>query len=125
VGPRVTRGVCHETFDHTALIKTILTRFAANPEQAIARMGTRVQNAPHLGNVLEDAPRDDIAPHTEVRAALDRWRTAAAASRYASPGATASPAPDGAGRPLRLHDFQEEFARFALPMREVLPPSQP
>jgi hypothetical protein len=28
--------------DHTSLIKTILQRFAADPEQAIAKMGTRV-----------------------------------------------------------------------------------
>ena len=43
VGPRVKQFVCHETFDHTTLIKTILTRFASDPEQAIAEMPQRVQ----------------------------------------------------------------------------------
>jgi phospholipase C len=37
VGPRVKQFVCHQTFDHTTLIKTILTRFAPDPDAAIAR----------------------------------------------------------------------------------------
>ena len=125
VGPRVGNAVCHETLDHTVLIKTILTRFAPTPEQSIQEMGTRVQNARHLGIVLEDAPRQDIPAHDEVRSALDVWRAQARADRRAAPDQAASPAPDGAGRPLVLHDFQEEFGRFALGMRHLLPPSQP
>ncbi|MFL5862760.1 MAG: alkaline phosphatase family protein [Solirubrobacteraceae bacterium] len=125
VGPRVSNTVCHETLDHTVLIKTILTRFAADPDQAAQRMGTRVQNAEHLGIVLEDAPRAGIPAHDEVRSALDDWRTKARADRRAAPDRAPSPAPDGAGRPLVLHDFQEDFGRFALAMRHLLPPSQP
>jgi phospholipase C len=125
VGPRVGQSVCHEVLDHTVLIKTILTRFAADPAQAIQRMGQRVENAQHLGIVLGDAPRRGIPPSAGPRAAISEWRTHSRAARRAAPAAGASLAPDGAGRPLVLHDFQEEFARFALPMRDLLPPSQP
>jgi phospholipase C len=59
VGPRVPQQVCHELFDHTTLMKTILLRFASDPEQAIARMGVRVADASHLGVVLADASRAD------------------------------------------------------------------
>ena len=31
IGPRVQNTVCHQVFDHTSLINTILTRFAGNP----------------------------------------------------------------------------------------------
>ncbi len=125
VGPRVRQFVCHQTLDHTVLIKTILTRFAKNTEQAIQRMGTRVQNAQHLGILLEPEPRKEIGAHDDARSAIDAWRTRARARRQASGEGTRSPAPDGAGQPLILHDFQKEFARFALPMRRILPPSQP
>jgi phospholipase C len=125
VGPRVGNAVCHETLDHTVLIKTILTRFADQADDAIRAMGTRVQNARHLGIVLQDAPRGDIPAHDEVRADITAWRAQARADRRAAPDRAPSPAPDGAGRPLVLHDFQEEFGRFALSMRHLLPPSQP
>src|SRR4029077_5799583 len=73
VGPRVKQFVCHQTFDHTSLIKTILTRFAKNPDQAIAQMPQRVQNAAHLGVTLADAPRTDIPGTQDVRDAIDAW----------------------------------------------------
>jgi phospholipase C len=117
--------VCHEVLDHTVLIKTILTRFADQADDAIQAMGTRVQNARHLGIVLEDEPRRDVPSHDQVRAAIDAWRARARAERRAAIDQAPSPAPDGAGRPLVLHDFQEEFGRFALGMRQLLPPGQP
>jgi phospholipase C len=125
VGPRVRRTVCHETLDHTVLIKTILTRFADNPQQAIQRMGSRVQSAQHLGILLESEPRKEIGAPDDARSAIEKWRTMARERRQAKPNGTRSPAPDGAGQPLVLHDFQEQFARFALPMRRILPPGQP
>ncbi|MDQ6751228.1 MAG: hypothetical protein M3Z33_10810, partial [Actinomycetota bacterium] len=51
VGPRVKPFACHQQFDHTTLIKTILTRFAKHPEQAIGQMSRRVAAARHLGGV--------------------------------------------------------------------------
>ncbi len=126
VGPRVKQGVCHEVFDHTTLIKTILTRFAKNPDQAIAKMPRRVANAPHLGVLLADEPRTDIPGPEDARSAIKAWRSTARASREAAPTQQPSPAPDGAGRPLHPHDFQAEFLKFALSMRHAgLPSGQP
>jgi phospholipase C len=126
VGPRVQPGVCHESFDHTTLIKTILTRFAKDPDAALARMGARVQAAPHLGVLLADAPRTDVPDHSEAAAAIADWRQQARAVRRGSAGEGASPAPDGAGRRIELHDFQEDFVRFALSMRAAgLPYGEP
>jgi phospholipase C len=126
VGPLVKKFVCHETFDHTALIKTVLTRFAADPEAAIAQVGPRVRTSPHLGIVLEDEPRTDIEDHSDARDAIEKWRGEARERRRADPQRAPSPAADGAGQPLVLHDFQEEFVKFALMMRHAgLPPGQP
>jgi phospholipase C len=125
VGPRVKNFVCHQTFDHTSLIKTILLRFAAKAEEAIEKMGPRVQAAPHLGQVLEDAPRSDLADHDHLHDQLACWREEARDERRAQPSAP-SQAGDGAGQEMILHDFQEDFLRFALAMRKTgLPPGHP
>jgi len=125
VGPRVSNFVCHETLEHTSLIATILRRFAANPEHAIAAMPERVQRAPHLGMVLEAEPRTDLEPRDQLHEEMSAWRRAARRERRAGDGKPSSSF-DGAGHPLDLHDFQEEFARFALAMRDAgLPPGQP
>jgi hypothetical protein len=88
-------------------------------------MPTRVQNAADLGLVLQDQPRADSPDHAPVRKAIDAWRAAAQAARRAAPKAP-SPAPDGAGQPLQLQDFQHDFAKFALALRQGgLPPGQP
>ena len=55
VGPRVKQHVCHQLFDHTSLIKTILLRFAGDGERAIDEMSARVgherlKKANHLGH---------------------------------------------------------------------------
>ncbi|HET9675925.1 MAG TPA: alkaline phosphatase family protein, partial [Solirubrobacterales bacterium] len=127
VGPRVKNFVCHEVFDHTSLIATILQRFAANPEHALRAMPERVQmtKQKHLGLMLESEPRRDIAPHAELHDEMVEWRKQARQERRAGDG-KASPSFDGAGHPLELHDFQREFAQFALAMRDAgLPPGQP
>ncbi len=126
VGPRVRKHVCHDVFEHTSLIATILKRFARNPEQALKAMPPRVQNAPHLGTLLEAAPRTDIEGREELRAQMAKWRKDARAERRSGNGNSPSPAPDGAGHELELHDFQEEFVKFVFAMREKgLPSNQP
>jgi phospholipase C len=126
IGPRVPHNVSHEMFDHTSLINTILTRFAANPEEAIGQMGGRVTHAKHLGVLLADQPRTDLPEPTSVRKLIDEWHLEAQAERRGATGGGPSDALDGAGRAFSLHDFQEEFARFALLMRRhVLPPGEP
>jgi phospholipase C len=125
IGPRVGNFVCHETLEHTSLIKTILQRFAANPEHAIAAMPERVQRAPHLGIVLKAEPRTDLEPRDQLHNEMGAWRKAARHERRAEAGKP-SPSFDGAGHSFELHDFQEEFVKFAMAMRDAgLPPGQP
>jgi phospholipase C len=124
IGPRVPHSVCHETFEHTSLIATILRRFAANPEAALAKMPTRAQNAPHLGVALADEPRHDLPGTADLRRQMDQWRIGSRDARRAKDGP--APAVEGAGHRVVLHDFQEDFLKFALAMRDAgLPGGQP
>jgi len=133
IGPRVKRGACHEVFEHTSLIATILRRFAADPEGAIAKMPGRVHGAPHLGALLEERPRPEAldrerlqAQIDEVRERLVNWRTKARQRRRARDGEPSPETDGGAGQKQHLLDWQEEFLGFALRMRqEGLPPGQP
>jgi phospholipase C len=125
-GPRVANAVCHEQFDHTSLINTILARFAKHPAKAIANMPARVATARHLGTVLQDDPRTDIPAPDAARETIDRWRIANRVRHKPRAASVPAAAADGAGQPFVLHDFQDEFARFALAMRQAgLPPGQP
>lgn len=55
------RSVSNTIFDHTSIIKTILTRFCAKPDGTIPKMGTRVAAAAHLGELLSaQSPRAAI-----------------------------------------------------------------
>jgi phospholipase C len=127
VGPRVRQFVCHQAFDdepwdHTALIRSILMAFAANPDAALKAMGGRVaERRAHLGLMLEENPRTDLpAEATDTKKRLREWRTAAREARLASARGEASAAPDGAGQPLVLTEFQEEWTAFAGVIREGL-----
>lgn len=129
IGPRVAQHVCHTRFDHTALIKTILTRFVPEDQgqraAAIAAMPRRVRNSEHLGVVLADRPRNDLPDPRELRPRIDKvlgqMRDARRAARE-----QASRAPDGVGQLHEFHEFQEEFLLFAHRMRKKgLPPGQP
>jgi phospholipase C len=124
VGPRVQNRVCHDVFEHTGLIATILRRFAADPERALRAMPERVRLARDLGVLLEAEPRAEIEGRAALHEEMAAWRTHARAVRRGTESPSA--APDGAGHPLELHHFQEEFVEFALAMREQgLPPGQP
>jgi phospholipase C len=126
IGPRVRKFVCKQSFDHTTLIKTILLRFADDPQQALGEMPARVQGAPDLGQVLQPDPRPDIRDHSAVKAGLDEWRLSARVDREARANGQASSAPDGAAQPLRLSDFQTDFLGFAHAMGHLgLPAGHP
>jgi phospholipase C len=133
VGPRVRKHVCHEVLEHTSLIATILRRFAANPDQAIANMPWRVRQAPDLGSLLEPRPRPEacerdrlLAQIQDARAQLDGWRARARDARRSREGQPSAEPDGGAGQVQDLHDWQEQFVSFALTMRDHgLPPGQP
>ncbi len=141
-GPRVRRQVLHAPeeiegrdkreqpqFDHTALIKTILLAFAEDPDAALKNMPSRVQRAPHLGNMLLSRPRRDVDDPRNARRLLETWRQEARRRRAAQPaeaGTSAKPgrgtrslAPDGAGHPLILTDFQADWQKAAMAMRKL------
>jgi phospholipase C len=125
IGPTVKNFVCKEVFDHTTLIKTMLSRFASDPDNAIAQMPARVRGARDLRIVLQDESRMDIADHTPVKDKLAGWRQSARDEREAQAQDT-SVAPDGAGQPLVLNEFQADFLGFAQAMGHLgLPPGHP
>jgi phospholipase C len=61
-------------FDHTSIIKTILTRFC-NRGGTIPAMTERVQAANHLGHLLTDGARPGVADHTALADQLVQWRS--------------------------------------------------
>jgi phospholipase C len=120
VGPRVKRQVLHgppgsaegrqPQFDHTSIIKTILLAFAEKPAAALAAMPKRVQRAPDLGSVLGPVRTDIDDPRT-ARDLMNAWRAEAVQRRRAqvrADGTTGALAPDGAGQPVVLTEFQGE-----------------
>jgi phospholipase C len=61
VSPYLDEGVSDVVFDHTSIIKTILLRFADDPDRALEEMGERTVQANHLGELLTrpaGQPRD-------------------------------------------------------------------
>ncbi len=125
IGPRVRAHVCHELFDHTSLIATILRRFAPDPATAIAGMGSRVARAADLRGVLETGPRQSLPDHTHLLDQAIEWHSDLRRGRMAT-AKSASPVPGGAGHELVPHEFQREFLSFALEMRRKgLPPGKP
>ena len=118
VGPRVRQEVCHTQFDHTSLIATILRRFAAKPDQALAKMGKRASGAADVSGCLGDSVRNNIPSHSYLHEVLAGRRLEARARRRPAVGGQ-SPAVDGAGHEMVLHDFQSEFLRFAMLMRHA------
>jgi phospholipase C len=125
VGPRVERRVCHELFDHTSLIKTILLRFAADPRRALEHMPPRVRSARDLSVILADRPRQDLASHDHLRTIIDQWHLDLRGERRAPGASQPSNAPDGAGHPLLLTDYQTEFVRFAQAFNDIDHRSRP
>ena len=75
-----TRTVSKTVFDHTSIIKTILTRFCAKKDGSIPKMGARVAAAKHLGELLtEQSPRKIKRSEYQplLDAAANRARTSA------------------------------------------------
>jgi hypothetical protein len=105
-----------------------LLAFAEDPEAALNKMPQRVQDAPHLGSALVGRPRTDVDDPRNARSLMDRWRHEARSRRQVDPttlrsnktkdGAHSS-APDGAGHPLVLTEFQSDWQKAAIAMRRL------
>jgi hypothetical protein len=99
-------------------------RRASFPERALARMPKRAQDAPDLGGLIAAAPRGDLPGTDGLREQIESWRSEALGARRSANGPAANG--EGAGNPVVLHDFQEEYLKFALAMRDAgLPAGQP
>jgi phospholipase C len=89
ISPWVSAGqVCHQIFDHTAILKTILTRFRTKiPEAALPLYGPRVNASPHLGvalNMTGRAERPSPIDPARIRTARRTRKTDPAALRTLS-----------------------------------------
>jgi len=108
-------------FDHSSLIKTILTRFCSANGQ-IPRLTSRVQAAEHLGHLLSDPStpaRGPAADHSALVGRMVAWRQEAAEARFDKPVAFGGP-------PGRLTDFQTGFYDMAGTLRHAgLPAGHP
>jgi phospholipase C len=108
-------------FDHTSILKTILTRFC-NKDGQIPELSARVAAAEHLGHLLSDpnAPRrGPVADHSAVSERMVHWREGWAQARYEDPVGAGGP-------PGRLNDLQQGFYEMARLLRHAgLPGGHP
>jgi phospholipase C len=75
VSPWVVPGsVSSEIFDHTSIVKTILTRFCKDSAGAIPVMSDRVTAANHLGAVLSRSTAAPAPAMTGAVAAMSKWK---------------------------------------------------
>jgi len=105
VSPYVTAGAVSKTvFDHTSIIKTILTRFAKKKNGKLPNMGSRVAAANHRGELLTRGTarrikRPEYQPLVDAPA---RWHEEMVLDGTPQPG-------EGLAVPHELTDFQADF----------------
>jgi phospholipase C len=125
VSPFAAKGVCKETFEHTSIIKTILLRFASDPDAALAQMGERTANARHLGELLTSSEQDalqrpseqDLARLAEVIAG---WRQRSYDAGLLEPASPAESLVEA------VTDLQREVIGGAVVLRgDGVPPGRP
>jgi phospholipase C len=107
VSPWIAKGKASDTvFDHTSIIKTILTRFGGDANGQLPNMGARVAAANHLGELLtETSPRPQVA-RADYQALLDQaagWH-----EQLVQVGVRAQN-PTGPAIAHELTDFQADF----------------
>jgi phospholipase C len=73
VSPWATRGVCKQQFDHTSIIKTILTRFC-QVDGKIPDMGLRTTEAADLGYALTASEPQPTPSIEEMVSAVAAWQ---------------------------------------------------
>jgi hypothetical protein len=102
--------VCKTVFDHTSIIKTILTRHRAQiHSENLTRFGPRVNQANHLGFALQKQPRTFLAAPTPSGPAPPTSRKLSVAEIAARRG---KPRIGDAGDPK---DFRASLCRAMLP----------
>jgi phospholipase C len=96
-------AVSHTVFDHTSIIKTILTRFCADKNGKIPNMGKRVAAAKHLGELLTEAKPRAATPRTGYQTLLDK------AGQWHEEIVHAGTQTQGNPAAHELSDFQADF----------------
>jgi phospholipase C len=106
VSPFVGRqSVSKTVFDHTSIIKTILTRFGTESNGSLPTMGARVAAAKHVGELLtEQSPRR--IERVEYQPLVDQ---AATWHEEMVHDGLREQAPAGLAVPHELTDFQADF----------------
>jgi len=106
-------------FDHTSIMKTILSRFCQVDGQ-IPALSARMEAANHLGHLLADgAARAEVPDHSAATAVLRQWHGAWNDARFTDPVAAANP-------PRELTDFQNGFYEMSRLLRRAgLPGGHP
>lgn len=108
-------------FDHTSIIKTVLTRFC-NTDGQIPAITARVAAAQHLGHLLSEpgAARGPAVPdHSALSSQMVAWRQSWAEARFTDPVAAG-------GAPGHLTEFQTGFYDMARLLRRAgLPGGHP
>jgi phospholipase C len=108
-------------FDHSSIIKAILTRFCTSSGQ-IPKLTERVAAAQHLGHLLTDPgtpAREHVLDHGPLADQMTAWRSKWAKARYDDPAKEGGP-------PKPLTPFQTGFYDMARLLRRAgLPGGHP
>jgi phospholipase C len=96
-------SVSHTVFDHTSIIKTILTRFCADENGAIPDMGARVAAASHLGELLTEAEPRAAIPRADYQSLIEQ------AAGWHETMVHAGTATQGIPAAHQLSDLQADF----------------
>ena len=125
VSPYAAKGVCRELFDHTSIVKTILLRFANDPDAALANIGERTANARHLGEVLT-TPKSKALPAPPENKILELTNTLADWKRRAYDAQLLERPQAAESLVEAVTDLQREVIGGALVVRgDGLPPGKP
>jgi phospholipase C len=65
------RSVSHMLYDHSSIVKTVLSRFCRNAKGEIPNMGARVAAANHLGELLSEPEPRAALPQADYQHLLD------------------------------------------------------
>lgn len=96
-------SVSHTLFDHTSIIKTILSRFCADANGNIPNMGARVAAANHLGELLTESTARATIPRSDYQPLIDQ------AARWHADMVQAGTHAQGNPHAHQLSDFQADF----------------
>lgn len=109
------KSISSDVFDHTSLIKTILTRFCRNTAGNIPSMGKRVAAANHLGSVLTRTSPAAPVNMSPVIAKMAKWKAEEFHATFAAAAATRALPGTPNELQLGLSKAREKLTKMGLP----------